>query len=405
MNRLDLVPDPSVPDDPELSRWLGVAAEAAAKLRADVVERDAANMEPHAEMALLRAHGLLALTIPAEFGGHGAAFRTGLMVSRLIARTDASVAHILAYHYAWLRVLEHFRTPEADGQLRETAARGLLWASPGHNRAGFPKLIPAGGGHVVTGDSGFATGAPVCDRIFTRVVHAETGHAMVVAVDAAAEGIAYTGGWDVLGQRLTASREITLTDVPVSAEAIVADLGPLDAAPPPHQSLGVLNFQLIFGTLQLGVAEGALLEGAEYTRTRTRPWYHSLVEEGSEEPFILQGYGGHVARLQAVSALVDRAERALAWLHARGPEATPAERAAVAETIVSLKISSTEVTLKAASELFDLTGARSTGTEYALGRFWRDLRTLSLHDPVAYKQHELGRYFVNGHEPEASGYR
>ncbi|ROO85408.1 alkylation response protein AidB-like acyl-CoA dehydrogenase [Actinocorallia herbida] len=405
MNELDLIPDPSVPDDPALRHWTGVAAEVAAKLRADVIERDAANMEPHTEMALLREHGLLSLTVPAEFGGHGQPWRTGLQVSRLIARTDASVAHILAYHYAWLRVLEYFRTPESDGQLRETAARGLVWASPGHNRAGFPKLIPVEGGQVVTGDSGFATGAPVCDRIFTRVVHAGTGRAMAVALDAAAEGIAYTGTWDVLGQRLTASREITLTEVPVPDAAILADLGPLDAAPPPYQALGVLNFQLIFGTLQLGVAEGALLEGAEYTRTRTRPWYHSLVEKGSDEPFILQGYGGHVARLQAVSALVDRAEKALLWLYERGEEATPAERAAVAETIVSLKISSTEASLTAASELFDLTGARSTATDVGLGRFWRDLRTLSLHDPVAYKQHELGRYFVNGHEPEASGYR
>ncbi|MDX6742313.1 acyl-CoA dehydrogenase family protein [Actinocorallia sp. A-T 12471] len=405
MSGLDLVPDPSVERDPELLHWTGVAAEVAAKLRADVVERDAANLAPHAEVALLRAHGLLALTVPEEFGGTGAAWRVGLQVSRVIGRADTSIAHILAYHYAWLRVLEHLGTPEADRQLRETAALGLLWASPGHNRAGFPKLIPVEGGHVVTGDSGFATGAPVCDRIFTRVVHAETGHALAVVLDAAADGIAYTGDWDVLGQRLTASREITLTDVEISDEAILADLGPLQAPPEPHQALGVLNFQLIFGVLHLAAAEGALLEAAAYTRAHTRPWYHSLVEKATDEPFILQGYGVHVARLQALSALADRAEHALAWLYARGAAATPADRASVAETVASLKITSTEAALAASSALFDLTGARSTATTHALGRFWRDLRTLTLHDPVAYKQHELGAYFLNAEFPVASGYR
>jgi alkylation response protein AidB-like acyl-CoA dehydrogenase len=167
----------------------------------------------------------------------------------------------------------------------------------------------------------------------------------------------------------------------------------------------VLNFQLVFGALQLGIAEGALLEASEYTREHTRPWFHSTVERGRDEPFVLESYGGHVADVQAVSALVERGERALAWLYAQGKAVTPEQRAAVAETIASAKVRSTLTGLSVTGGIFDLTGARSTGTAFALDRFWRNLRTLSLHDPVAYKQYEIGQFFVNAQAPTPSGYR
>ena len=38
---------------------------------------------------------------PRELGGHGEPYRTGLEVVRLIARVDASIAHLLAYHWAF----------------------------------------------------------------------------------------------------------------------------------------------------------------------------------------------------------------------------------------------------------------------------------------------------------------
>lgn len=37
-------------------------------------------------------------------------------------------------------------------------------------------------------------------------------------------------------------------------------------------------------------------------------------------------------------------------------------------------------------------GSRATGRKYGFDRFWRDVRTHSVHDPVAYKRREVGRW-------------
>lgn len=54
---------------------------------------------------------------------------------------------------------------------------------------------------------------------------------------------------------------------------------------------------------------------------------------------------------------------------------------------------------------FEVTGARSTATSEGLDRFWRNIRTHTLHDPVAYKRREVGRWVLEGELPEPTWYR
>ncbi len=42
-------------------------------------------------------------------------------------------------------------------------------------------------------------------------------------------------------------------------------------------------------------------------------------------------------------------------------------------------------------------GANSNAV--GLDRFWRNVRTHTLHDPVAYKRREVGEHFLNGTHP------
>jgi alkylation response protein AidB-like acyl-CoA dehydrogenase len=400
MSRLDLIPDPTEAADPALEKWLDVADRVAERLRTDVVARDAAGEDPSTEIEIIRQEGLLDLAIPVGFGGGGEPHRTALEVVRRIARADASVAQVLAYHYNWLRVVASFGTATGDQALRDTVTGRWLWASPGSSREGLPALT----GLTLNGVSGFATGAPISQRLFVRAVDA-AGHLRLVSVAPDAPGVRIDGDWDVLGQRLSASRNVAFEDTPLAPGDLLADAGPATGPGSPRSSLGVLNFQLTFGWLHLAIAEGALLEGAGYTRTQTRKALHSLVESGAEEPFILAGYGGHLAEITALTALAGRAEQALAGLYALGDDLTATQRAQAAELIAALKVRSTEAGLAATSDLFELTGARATARRFGLDRFWRDVRTLSLHDPVSYKRHELGAWFVNGIEPIPSGYR
>jgi len=405
VSRFDLLPDPSDHGLAEYDEWFETAERVADTLRASVVERDRANAAPFAEVELLRSSGLLTVGIPAAFGGAGLPWRATARIVRTIARTDASIAHILAYHYVWARYIATFETRQAESALRQTVADRWLWASPGSNRLGYPSIEPTDDGFVVHGASGFATGGPVADRLFAITIDAETNEMVIVLVDPSDPAVAFTGDWDVLGQRLSASRSITIDGLRVGEDRILRRFGDISVPQTPRQSVGVLHFQLTFGVLHLGIAEGALLEAVAYTRARTRPALHSTVERGRDEPYILNDYGAALAKVQAVSALVERAERALEWLYDLGDFVTIEQRAAVAEIIASAKVVSTDTVLEVTSGLFDLTGARSTDRAHGLDRFWRDARTLTLHDPVSYKRDELGQYFVNGVLPVPSGYR
>jgi alkylation response protein AidB-like acyl-CoA dehydrogenase len=157
--------------------------------------------------------------------------------------------------------------------------------------------------------------------------------------------------------------------------------------------------------LYLGIAEGALLAAAHYTRTTTRPWVHASVDEATEDPHILRTYGELVSRVQALGALVERAEQAVSWALDRGTALTARERAEAATLGAAAKVVATQTVLDVTSRVFETTGARSTKRDVGLDRFWRNARTDTVHSPVAYKAEEVGRFFLNDTIATPSDYR
>jgi hypothetical protein len=49
--------------------------------------------------------------------------------------------------------------------------------------------------------------------------------------------------------------------------------------------------------------------------------------------------------------------------------------------------------------MFDVVGSRGTHADLGFDRFWRNVRTHTLHDPLDYKLQALGRWAVHGEEP------
>lgn len=69
---------------------------------------------------------------------------------------------------------------------------------------------------------------------------------------------------------------------------------------------------------------------------------------------------------------------------------TAEERGRATEWVASVKVVATDTALRVTSSVFEFTSARAASKKVSLDSFWRDLRTHSLHDPVAYKSRELG---------------
>ena len=387
------------------SLWLDIAERVADILRVDIVERDAANETPHYAIELLREHDLLNLVIPSALGGAGESWTTAAEVSRVIARVDAGIAHALGYHYTWVWFVARYNTATGNEVVRRSAERQQFWASIGSAFGGSGSIRADDDHFVVEAKRGFATGAPLADILFTQTVSTDDGRLHLSAIETTLDGVAVANDWNVVGQRLSASTGITLTDVRIPASQVVTTLPAPGQQPAPLQSLMIPSFQLLFAHIHVGIAEGALLEARDYVLANGRPWVHSTAESSSEDVFIQNLFGEHAARVLGARDQARAAGRVLAAMFDGEIETTPETRGQAAELIAAAKVVSHRVGLDATTAIFDATGARSTGTSYGLDRFWRNIRTITLHDPIAYKYNELGDYVLNGTLPSPSVYR
>ncbi|WP_158846543.1 acyl-CoA dehydrogenase family protein [Saccharothrix deserti] len=367
-------------------KWLTVAEELATALRVDAAERDRRGAEPAAEVDALRRSGVLAI----------GDWATQQAVTRVVGAADANVGHLLGYHYLQVWRSGLFDTPAGDN----LSGADLFWAGVSNPLDAALELRPVDGGFEVTGRKTFATGASVADRLVVSATRTDNGDKVTFTLDAKAEGITYAGDWDNIGQRLTASGGVVFDHVHVPADQV---LGVHDETNP-RLSLAALGFQLVLAQLYVAMAEGALAEAAQYTRTTTRPWFLSGVDTATADPYILGTYGELVSETQAAGFLTDHASDRLHQASERGADLTADERAETAAAISSAKVVSTKVANQTTSRVFELCGARATAAGYAFDRFWRNARTLTLHDPVSYKAREVGAYFLTGEHAPFTGY-
>lgn len=104
------------------------------------------------------------------------------------------------------------------------------------------------------------------------------------------------------------------------------------------------------------------------------------------------------ARLWASEAQIDQVvEEASRILHTAPRQSVTAEqRAKLAVQIAAAKVNITDFGLEVTSKVYELQGARSISAKHGFDVAYRDLRTHSLHDPIAHKRAEVGRFAVNG---------
>ena len=165
------------------------------------------------------------------------------------------------------------------------------------------------------------------------------------------------------------------------------------------------HWQLAFVNFYIGTAEGAIAEALDWTRANAVPWETADVEQATDDRFILKTVGEIVADIRAAELLADRAGAALQHALDIGPELTAEQRAEAAIAIYEAKVQTTKVALDATSRLFEIQGARATTSAYGFDRHWRNVRTHTVHDPVAYKALEVGDWALNHRAPEFSLYR
>lgn len=381
----------------EIEQWSAVAQQVADRLAEDALARDRANEIPHREAALLRDSGLVTLLDPGEHGGGGAHWETAFRVVRILARADASIAQVLAYHYINAGNITFTVRQEAERQpwFRRSVPQAWIWGDSVNPTDPDLRLAPhPDGGYVLTGKKRYSTGSAVGDALLVnaRVESGpESGTVLAFVLENGREGVGYVDDWDFLGQRLSSSNSVVYHQVRVYPEDVLGSL-----TDEPFSTLVTPGIQLFFGNLYLGIAEGALAEARRLTNARPSSWFLSPADRYRHDPFVQRLYGELRSRTAAVEALADRVNRRFDEVIDLGDAVTEEVRGELAVEIAQLKVVSSELATDLTHRIFEATGTSSTASSIGFDLFWRNIRTHSLHDPVDYKKLEVGAHYLNG---------
>ena len=151
-------------------------------------------------------------------------------------------------------------------------------------------------------------------------------------------------------------------------------------------------------------SQAAFAEAKQYTQAQSRAWFLSEVERADQDPYILRHYGEFWLQLESVRALNQQAILQLQQAWQIGEALTAEQRGQVAIAVATAKVAASRVSLDISNRMFEVTGARATQAALRLDRFWRNVRTQTLHDPVDYKIKELGEWALNAEFPQPSFY-
>ncbi|MFJ1591370.1 SfnB family sulfur acquisition oxidoreductase [Kitasatospora albolonga] len=386
-------------DDAEALR---TAAGLAEEFRPGASGRDARRELPRAELDRLTATGLLAITVPAEYGGADVPAATLAEVFRLLASADASLAQIPQSHFAYVNVLRQQGSPEQRafffGEVLAGRRFGNAQSEAGtrHLQDIRTRLTAAGdGSYLLTGVKNYSTGALFADWIPVLARTGDDDLLHVAYVPADAPGLTVVDDWDGMGQRTTASGTVRLESVRVP-EAHVVPHHLTFTGPQLHGAIA----QLLHTAIDAGIAAGALAEAVDFVRTRSRPWFESGYDTAAEDPLLIQRFGELDLRRRAADALLATAAHAVDAARADLDDDSAAE-ASVA--VAAAKAYAGSAALEIADALFEVSGTRAALDSLNLHRHWRDARTHTLHDPARWKIQHIGRYVLNGTRPPRHG--
>ncbi|MFP3585021.1 SfnB family sulfur acquisition oxidoreductase [Paraburkholderia sp. SIMBA_055] len=384
-----------IADDAEA---IAVAHELAVRLARDAAQRDRERRLPHEEIEWFSQSGLWAITVPKAYGGAGVSFVTLTEVIKIVAAADPSLGQLPQNHFGLVDVISLTGTEEQKRYFFAQIVSGKRFGN-GFSEKGTKHVLDLktrvrrdGDEYVVDGTKFYSTGALFAHFVPVLGLDDER-KGWLAYIPKGTPGLNVIDDWSGFGQRTTASGTVVLEGVRVPASHVF----------PAHRvsDFPTLNgpvSQIIQAAIDAGIAQAAVNDTLTFVRTRSRPWIDSNVERAGDNPLTVREIGHLHIQLHAAEALLERAARTLDAIAAKGD--TSEDDVALASVAVGeAKVLTTEIALLASEKLFELAGTQSTLSEHNLDRHWRNARTHTLHDPVRWKYHLVGNYYLNGVKP------
>ena len=353
----------------EKSAW--VARECLAPRAAS---HDEAAAHPRESWSDLWKHGLLATTVPREYGGLGLDMQTYVMAVEKLAHGCASTAMTMHMHSVVQLYIDALATPEQKAKLYgDVVERGDLfgsWGSEPEGRGGSGvrenEIAPASNGdYIINSQKHFCTMAGAAYR---SMVHCTMrGYAglrgyQLALVPIGAAGMTITGQWDTLGMRATVSPSVSFRDCRVSGDSVLGRPGEA------IEKAIAQSFSLGYAAVYIGAAQSALDFTAEYVKTHQftpdpTPLSNSIVVQRSIAEMTMALEGARLVLYQSAAEWGD-ADDQRRWVLA--------SRA---------KYLANEAALMVTSRALQTVGGRSAHRRYPVERLFKDVRTCTLMPP------------------------
>ena len=386
-------------------------AELLAQIAAGAKDRDLNDENPFEQVAALKRAGFGTLRLPKSLGGAGLTVPQLFSAVIEVAAADPIVAHIFRTHFWFTEErLRNASDPITKGWLEKIAAGktfGNAFSEKGSLAVGSlvfnTRLLPDGaGGYRLTGEKYYSTGTLFSDYL---TVTATTDHdsvaSVIVPVDR--EGVRIVDDWDGFGQRRTGTGTTTFTEVAVAADEVLTDNAyDADATP----TVQYASLQLFIHAIVAGILTNVVDDGVALLRSRSRNFSHALTENPTEDPLLQRQLGvlastAYVAR----AAVLDAAAAIGAATDSEVDGVPDAELATQAQLkVAKVKVHLDDVAPEAATRLLELGGASAASRQRNLDRHWRNIRTITLHNPVAYKARVIGQSLLDGTPVPANAY-
>ncbi|WER48954.1 SfnB family sulfur acquisition oxidoreductase [Cupriavidus sp. WKF15] len=400
--REPVLPDPAsvrrIRDDAEATD----AARALAEIfRAGASMRDRERILPWDELDRWSESGLGGITVPKAYGGAGVSYATLAEVFAILSAADASLGQIPQNHFGLLGVLREAGTEAQKRRFYAEVLAGQRLGNAGPERRstesptildGTTRLRRTAQGLRLSGTRFYSTDALFAHRVPTRALDDE-GRAVQVWVPRNAAGLTVVDDWSSFGQRTTASGTVVFDHVAVAEDDVIPVWQLAD-----QPGLYGANSQLIQAAIDLGIAQAAFDDAIAFVRQHARPWIDAGVARASEDPHLIGDVGRLAIDLEAAREVLREAALTLDAI-AEQP-VTEASSAQASVAVAEAKVLTTEAALQASEKLFELAGSSATRAGHNLDRHWRNARTHTLHDPVRWKLHLIGNYYLNNALPK-----
>jgi SfnB family sulfur acquisition oxidoreductase len=386
-----------------------VAQRLAADFAPGAAERDRDRVLPYAEVDRLAASGLLAITVPAAYGGADLPPSAVAEVTRILATADPNIAQIPHSHFVYVNLLRLAGTPQQQERYFGRVLDGGRIANAQSERGGATvadiatTLRPTGDRFRVDGVKYYCTGSLFADlfAVLTRLDDPEGRSGLepgeyIAYLPANTPGVRVVDDWNGLGQRTTGSGTVSFDEVLVDRDQVIPRSGAV-RAPTGYGAFA----QLLHAAIDTGIARGALTAATEFVRTKSRPWFEAGVANAVDDPLLIQRFGELSVAVTAAEATLSSAGWALDA--AIGIDPSVANIATASLAVATAKVLADRAANDVSAALFEVSGTRSAAADLNLHHFWRNARTHTLHDPVRWKYQHIGRALLHDAAPPLHG--